>query len=74
MIASLNQSGTPSKQTRLQALWGFMRESTVTEIRSRLRLLVAPIQALRSGSLEPIRSAWRKADEDSERLFERYLS
>lgn len=72
-MTSSSQSAPPVRQTAFRALWGFIRDLTATEVRSNLRLLVAPIHALRTGSLEPIKSAWRKADEDSERVFERYL-
>jgi hypothetical protein len=59
--------------TGIRALWGYIKESTVTEFWSMLRALVAPLQALRTGSLDPIRTAFRRSLEDSDRVIARYL-
>jgi len=58
--------------TGARALWGYLRDSTITELRSTLRLLVAPVRAIQAGSFEPIVSAFRRAQEDSDRVFARY--
>jgi len=63
----------PCRLPGIRALWGYIKESWVVEFRSNLRLLVAPLRALRAGSLEPIRSAFGSAMEDSDRLFDRYF-
>jgi hypothetical protein len=62
----------PSEMTPGQAFWGYIRESAVTEFRSMLRMLVAPVRALWAGSLEPIRTAYRRLDEDGDRVLARY--
>jgi len=67
------QTLPPSRPTGIRALWGFIKESVAIEFRSTLRLLAAPLCALRAGSLEPIRSALRRAEEDSGRLRDRYV-
>jgi hypothetical protein len=71
-VASYNQTVPPNKLTGGRALWGFIKDSLATEVRSMLRLLAAPVQALNAGSLDPIKVAFRRAEEDSARVFERY--
>jgi hypothetical protein len=56
-------------RTQLQ----YLRDVFVTEFWTNLRLLAAPLRALRAGSLEPIKSAIRRADEDSDRVYDRYF-
>lgn len=63
----------PCPPTGIQALWGYIKDSVATEFRSMLRLLVAPLRALEAGSLDPIRSAIRSKQEDSDRVLARYL-
>ena len=57
-------------RTQLQ----YLRDVFVTEFWTNLRLLAAPLRALRAGSLEPIKSAIRRADEDSDRVYDRYFN
>ncbi len=72
-MISFNRSISAAEPSGFPKLWEFLKESIATEFRSMLGLLVAPLQALRSGSLEPIKSALRSAEEDSERLLNRYI-
>jgi hypothetical protein len=72
-MTSRNPSVHLERQTGFGALWGFIRDSVATELHSILRWMAAPVRALRSGSLEPIRSALRSADEDYDRLMDRYF-
>jgi hypothetical protein len=69
----LRQTLPPCRPTGIRALLAFMKESLAIEFRSNLRLLAAPLRALRAGSMEPIRSALRNAEEDSDRLLDRYI-
>jgi hypothetical protein len=69
----LKQTLSPCRPTGIRALLGYMKESLAIEFRSNLRLLAAPVRALRAGSLEPIKSALRNAEEDSDRLLDRYI-
>jgi len=71
-MASSKETAPPNNLRRNRALWGFLKDCLVTEVRSMLRLLAAPVLALQAGSLNPIKSAFRRAEEDSERVFERY--
>lgn len=72
---SLSESLTSARPpTGLRALWGFIRDSSITEFWSMWRLLVAPLRALMTGSVEPIKSAMRQAEEDSLRVIRRYSS
>jgi hypothetical protein len=61
-----------SQMTRGQVLWEYMKESAVTEARTTLGLLVAPILALSAGSLEPIKSAFQRSLDEGDRVFDRY--
>ena len=61
-----------SEMTRGQRLWGYLKESTVTELRYTLRILVAPIHALRAGSLEPIQSVISRSLDEGDQVFDRY--
>ena len=71
-MAMSHQALSPEKPSGGRALWGFIKDSVATEFWSTLRLLAAPVQAVRAGSLDPIKSAFRRAEEDSARVFERY--
>lgn len=70
---SSKQSVQTPEPTGARALWGFLRDSFVTEFWTSLRLLAAPVRALREGSLEPIKSAIRRGEEDSDRVINRYF-
>ena len=61
-----------SEMTRAQVFWGYINASAMTEAKSSLRLLVAPLRAMQAGSLEPIRVAYRRYMEDGDRVFARY--
>jgi len=63
----------PCRPTGIRALWGYIKESVATEFRSTLRLLAAPLRALWTGSADPIRAALRSAEEDRDRLIDRYI-
>ena len=67
------QTLPPCRPTGIRALWGFIKESVATEFRSTLRLLAAPLRALWTGSADPIRAALRSAEEDRDRLIDRYI-
>jgi hypothetical protein len=71
-MAPRNHSLTPPRPAGARALWGYLKDSVVTEFRSSLRLLAAPVRAIGAGSLDPIKSAFRRAQEDSARVFARY--
>jgi hypothetical protein len=70
---SLEQPVLTSEPTGVRVLWRYVRDVFVTEFWTSLRLLAAPVRALRAGSLEPIKSAMRRAEEDSDRVLNRYL-
>jgi hypothetical protein len=55
-----------------RAFGAFLKEAIVVEFWVNVRLLAAPIRAVAAGSLEPIRSAMRQAQEDGDRLVDRY--
>ena len=67
------QALAPCRSAGIRALWGFIKESVATEFRSTLRLLAASLRALWTGSADPIRSALRSAEEDRDRLLNRYI-
>jgi hypothetical protein len=63
----------PCRPTGIQVFWEFTKEAVATEFRSTLRLLAAPLRALWTGSADPIRTAVRNAEEDSNRVVDRYV-
>ena len=72
----MNSSKQPApapEPNGMRAFWGFLRDTFVTELWTNLRLLAAPVRALRAGSLEPIKSALRRAEEDTDRVINRYI-
>ena len=72
----MNSSEQPVPTPELaggRVLWRYLRDVFVTEFWTSLRLLAAPVRALRAGSLEPIKSAIRRGEEDSDRVIDRYF-
>ena len=70
---SSKQSVLMPEATSVPTVLRYLRDIFVTECRTSLRLLAAPVRALRAGSLEPIKSAIQRADEDADRVFNHYF-